>query len=81
MLFLALANCERTAPDFLWLLDTLHSACGLRTHALIGENGSVDNTRGLTRKDIDLIDPSFADRLERMARGRQFMPTLRVPRF
>jgi hypothetical protein len=79
ILFLCLArNCARTLPGFFAYLDQLESA-GFRCAAIIGENGSSDETRTVIEKaanpKIALLDTTFmaecSNRLVRMAMGRQ----------
>lgn len=86
--FVALArNCERRLHAALAALARLESR-GLRVLAIVGENGSTDRTRRLLESAqvettfVHLVDTSFMaktpTRLERMARGRQFL-LQRVP--
>jgi len=79
ILFLCLArNCESTLPTFFSYLEHLRSF-GLLCTAIIGENGSRDNTRTLVEQTIcpgiELFDTAFMEseksRLRRMAKGRQ----------
>lgn len=91
IIFLALArDCAEFIPGLLAALQRL-SRFGLKVHALVGENGSTDNTRELleeatARNDlISVIDTSFmsmsSERLQRMARGRQFLADYGVRSF
>jgi hypothetical protein len=79
VLFLCLArNCARTLPIFFDFLNQLDSS-GFACTAIIGENGSSDETRLLIEKavgsKIALLDTGFmakaGSRLKRMAIGRQ----------
>lgn len=79
MVFLCLAkDVARTFPVFLSYLESLESQ-GIRCSAIVGENGSRDQTRDLILKAshsrIYLLDTSFMaeckSRLARMARGRE----------
>lgn len=79
VLFLCLArNCANTIPGFFEYLDRLQ-AHGFDCAAIIGENGSFDQTRSLIEGDaggrIALLDTSLmkmgGSRLSRMAIGRQ----------
>jgi hypothetical protein len=78
LLFLCLArNCEGTLPAFFEYLNSLERH-GIHCTAIIGENGSSDDTRALIRKSgpqIELLDTSFmalvSSRLKRMAIGRE----------
>lgn len=82
IVFLGLArDCERTIPQFLAMLDGL-SRAGLRYAAIVGEDSSKDKTRLMLLEAeaagrLQLVDTSFLrgipERLERMARGRQFL--------
>lgn len=78
--FLALAkDCAGTIPHFLDLLGTLRRS-GASAIALVGENGSRDETRALlqraqARGEITLVPTPFMaeepERLRRMALGRE----------
>jgi hypothetical protein len=77
LLFLCLArDSARDLPEFSAYLWRLHQR-GFKCHAIVGENGSHDNSRNLIKKslNITLIDTSFMEssrnRFERMARGRE----------
>ena len=81
--FLALArDCGRALRQNLHALREFERT-GLRVRAIIGENGSRDDTRGVleaaARGDrlIELVDTSFMSRipgrLERLARGREHL--------
>lgn len=83
IVFLALArDCAATIPGMLRGLGALQDS-GLRVRLLVGENGSRDKTRGLLVEAsassglVHVLDTSFmaadGSRLERMARGRQFL--------
>jgi hypothetical protein len=80
LVFLALArDCTSGASSFIRGIQRL-SARGLNVMALVGENGSTDDTRSLLlRSDapIRVIDTSVMEstrnRFERMARGRQLL--------
>ena len=81
MLFLCLArNCERHLPLFFRLLDTLRAA-GVGCRAIVGENGSSDQTRRVlsdaSAHGVFLVDTiemaSAPHRLARMAIGRQLL--------
>jgi hypothetical protein len=83
IVFLALArNCGDTIPGLVRGLENLRQS-GLRVHAVIGENGSHDKTRGLLEEaaaatgKVSVVDTSFmsgaTERLQRMALGRQFL--------
>jgi hypothetical protein len=78
--FLCLAkDCEETIPVFLQFLRDLRSS-GLPAMAIVGENGSIDDTKRLLGTGVEegllrLVDTAFmgaiSGRLERMARGRE----------
>src|SRR5262245_19196347 len=78
LLFLGLAkNCARTIPKFAKLLDRLEIS-NYNVRAIIGENGSRDNTRSVIRSfypRITPLDTSFMgkerSRLRRIAMGRE----------
>jgi hypothetical protein len=81
--FLALArDCGRTLRDNLRALEKFESA-GLHVRAIIGENGSRDDTRSVLEAAaaeshlIELVDTSFMSRiqsrLERLAKGREHL--------
>jgi hypothetical protein len=83
VVFLALArDCATTIPGFLKGLESLQEA-GLRVRALVGENGSSDNTRALLNSaaasegTVEVLDTGFMsdvkDRMQRMAVARQFL--------
>ncbi|WP_171059075.1 MULTISPECIES: glycosyltransferase family 2 protein [unclassified Arthrobacter] len=83
IVFLALArNCADTIPGFVQGMERLRQA-GIRVAAVVGENGSEDDTRELLEDAaaatgvVHVVDTSFmsgaASRLERMALGRQFV--------
>lgn len=79
ILLLGLArDCAETIPSFLAYIERLQ-AYGFKTSAIIGENGSRDQSRKLieqaTCEDLTLLDTSImagcTSRLVRMAMGRQ----------
>jgi hypothetical protein len=80
-LFLCLArDCASTLPRFFAYLDAMRSA-GMPCRAVIGENGSVDDTRdrivAASGSKIELLDTSAmasgSGRLQRMAIGRELL--------
>jgi hypothetical protein len=84
LLFLSLAqNCASTLPFFLHFLGELQRS-GLNCAALIGENGSRDQTRALILKaspyNVHLCETDFLQseprRLVRMAQGRETLLTM-----
>ena len=81
LLFLCLArDCETTVRSFVSYLDSL-TQDGLECIALVGENGSRDNTRKILEAAVTdnfyVLDSSIMSehpgRLTRMAVGRQFL--------
>lgn len=83
IVFLALAqNCAATLPGMIRALDNLRNS-QIKIHAVVGENGSHDETRELLESAaastgmISVVDTSLmsraSGRLERMALGRQFL--------
>lgn len=84
VVFLALArDCSATLPGFFQFLENMRSN-NVRAFALVGENGSKDNSRALLRIAeqrglLRVIDTKAManepDRLIRMARGREILKT------
>lgn len=80
LLFLCLArDCVKTLP-LLWPLMERLEAASIRCAAIIGENGSIDQTREAIRKAthprvwwLDTTSMAGHPRLSRMARGRQML--------
>lgn len=78
IVFLALArDCAKTIPNALRALE-LFDASGLLVKAVVGENGSRDETPKLLQHHlVEVVDTSAmghtASRLERMALGRQIV--------
>jgi hypothetical protein len=84
LVFLSLArNCASTLPLFLRFLSELQRS-GLSCAALIGENGSMDETRALILEaapyNVHLCKTDFLEtqfkRLVRMAHGREALLTI-----
>jgi hypothetical protein len=84
LVFACLAkDCEATVPNLFRSMDVLR-AQGIRCAAVIGENGSQDNTRNVIIHaaermggSVTLVDTSFisgiSNRLERMAVAREHL--------
>ncbi len=74
-------DCETTLPSYFSFLSTLNSE-NITYFSIVGENGSVDNTRNLliteSQKGFLLVEDMdflslYPDRLERMALGREHL--------
>jgi hypothetical protein len=82
-------DCGKTIPNLFTTMDRL-TARGIRCAAVIGENGSLDDTRdriqrGTLSRNVILVDTSrIADRerrLERLAMARDFVREVVASRF
>lgn len=86
LIFLGLArDCEKTLPGFVQAVERLNGVDGLRSIAVVGEDGSRDGSREILEAAaaasgrIRLVDTApmarGSSRLERMALGREILAT------